>query len=174
MPREFEAEDSQEDGAPPVCECRFFRKWQFPCSHIWHHHLVFGSLTPSAMEGWVWMWEEGGYELYESRTTEFISRGIKEEIGAPLRKRLDLGEVLTSLRSRYYVMEESVKDLDSQTASNVMTSGWGGSTKSSGPSRISERRRCWLKLPAGSRLPQHMAPTAAMGRAAMGDGLGVV
>lgn len=120
MPREFEAEDSQEDGAPPVCDCTFFRKWQLPCSHIWHHHLVFGSLTPSAMEGWVWMWEEGGYELYESRTTEFISWGIKEEIGAPLRKRLDLGEVLTSLRSRYYMMEESMKDLDSKTASNVL------------------------------------------------------
>ena len=65
------------------------------------------------------MWEEGGYELYENRTTEFISRGIKEEIVAPLRKRLDLSEVLTSLRSRYY-MEESVKDLGSQTASNVI------------------------------------------------------
>lgn len=68
----------------------------------------------------MWMWEEGGYELYENRTTKFISRGIKEEIVAPLRKRLDLSEVLTSLRSRYYMMEESVKDLGSQTASNVI------------------------------------------------------
>ena len=46
--------------------------------------------------------------------------GVRDEIGAPLRKRLELGEVITSLRTRYYAIEESVKSLDSLEAGKVM------------------------------------------------------
>jgi hypothetical protein len=119
-PLVFEAEDSQGNGSAPDCDCRFFQKWQLPCCHIWHHHLCFGSLTESAMETWKWMWEDGGYELYERRESQWEAHGVKDEIGAPLRKRLDLGEVITSLRTRCYAMEESVKTLESSEAERVM------------------------------------------------------
>jgi hypothetical protein len=119
-PRVFEAEDSQENSRAPVCDCRFFQKWQLPCCHIWQHHLYFGSLTESAMETWKWMWEDGGYELYETRVTQWEAHRVKDEIGAPLRKRLDLGEVLTSFRTRFYAMEESVRTLESSAAERVM------------------------------------------------------
>src|SRR6266487_4739955 len=86
-PLVFEVEDTQGNGRAPVCDCRFFQKWQLPCSHIWQHHICFGSLTESAMETWNWMWEDGGYELYESRESQWVAYGVKDEIGALLRKR---------------------------------------------------------------------------------------
>jgi hypothetical protein len=58
------------EGRPPVCICLFFQKWQLPCRHIWQHHVLFGSLTATMMETWVWMWEDGGYEHYEGRGTD--------------------------------------------------------------------------------------------------------
>lgn len=48
--REFIIQDEEGLSTPPVCECLFFRKWQLPCQHIWHHHIVFGSLTPTVIE----------------------------------------------------------------------------------------------------------------------------
>lgn len=29
----------------PTCECRFFRRWQLPCCHVFQHHITYGSLT---------------------------------------------------------------------------------------------------------------------------------
>jgi len=98
-PLVFEVEDTQGNGRAPVCDCRFFQKWQLPCSHIWQHHICFGSLTESAMETWNWMWEDGGYELYESRESQWVAYRVKDKIRALLRKRLDLREVITSLRT---------------------------------------------------------------------------
>jgi hypothetical protein len=72
------------------------------------------------METWKWMWEDGGYELYEAREAQWVVHGVKDEIETPLCKRLDLGEVLTSLRSRHYAMEESVRTLESSEAEKVM------------------------------------------------------
>jgi hypothetical protein len=71
------------------------------------------------METWKWMWEDGGYELYESRESQWVKYNVRDEIRAPLRKRLELGEVITSLHTRYYAMEESVKSLESLEAGKV-------------------------------------------------------
>ena len=51
------------------------------------------------METWNWMWEDGGYELYESRESQWVAYRVKDKIRALLRKRLDLREVITSLRT---------------------------------------------------------------------------
>jgi hypothetical protein len=83
-PRDFAIEDSQGDYIPSICDCRFFRKWQLPCQHIWHHYLVYGSLTETTMETWKWMWEKGGYELYKTREAKWVEKGILQEIGVPL------------------------------------------------------------------------------------------
>ena len=51
-PREFTIEDSQDGVMPPMCDCTFFRQWQLPCKHVWHHHVTFGSLTSAIMKEW--------------------------------------------------------------------------------------------------------------------------
>lgn len=46
-----------------------------------------------------------------------------EEIGAPVRRRLDLRELLDSLKSRYYKIEASVATMSATDADKVMK-GW--------------------------------------------------
>jgi hypothetical protein len=47
----------------PTCECKWFRAWQLPCSHIWHHHLLFGSLLPAHFAQLADIWANNGYEI---------------------------------------------------------------------------------------------------------------
>jgi len=55
------------------------------------------------------MWEDCGFEIYESIGTEYIANGLNKEIGAPERRRLKVREVLESLRTRYYSLEEDIE-----------------------------------------------------------------
>ena len=80
--------DSQGGIRPPSCRCQFYQKWQLPCRHIWQHHILFGILTPDAMAAFSFAWDEGGYEIYEGVTTEWVEKGVREAIGAPVRRRL--------------------------------------------------------------------------------------
>jgi hypothetical protein len=66
-------------------------------------------------------WEDGGYELYEGVTTEWVEKGIREDIGAPVRRRLDLREVLDGLMAKYYALEADVKAMAPHDADRVMT-----------------------------------------------------
>jgi hypothetical protein len=119
-PREFTIEDSQDGVMPSVCDGTFFWQWQLPYKHVWHHYVTFGSLTPAIMKEWEWMWEDRGFELYEGRTTEYIEKGIREEIGVLFRRRLDLREVLDSLKSRWYQLEAEVAHMLSEDTDYFM------------------------------------------------------
>jgi hypothetical protein len=66
-------------------------------------------------------WEEGGYKLYEQGTIEWVERGIREAIGAPVRRRLDLQEVLDGLLGKFYALEADVKEMAPYDADRVMT-----------------------------------------------------
>jgi hypothetical protein len=106
--------------ATPVCNCLFFRKWQLPCQHIWHADMAFHILTDAAMETWKWGWEEGGFEMYEHWTTDWVESRVMEEIGAPLRYRLNLREVTDSIQSRFFDLEQRLAKSKRHEASNIM------------------------------------------------------
>ena len=116
------------------CGCLFYRKWQLPCRHIILQHRTFGHvLTDEYYNQWHWKWEDSGFEMYEGMTTDYISKGIENDIGAPGRRKLQIREVLDGLLGRYYDLETEtetwpdnardeairkwVKDLDAITGS---------------------------------------------------------
>jgi hypothetical protein len=37
------------------------------------------------MEIWKWMWEDGGYELYEIQEAGWVEKGVLQDIGALVR-----------------------------------------------------------------------------------------
>ena len=71
--------------------------------------------------------------MYEGMTTDYINKGIENDIGAPARRKLQVREVLDGLLARYYDLETEtetwpenardeairkwIKDLDSITGS---------------------------------------------------------
>ena len=113
-------EDSQGGVKPPSCTCLFFQQWQLPCRHIWQHHRLFGVLTPEALEAFTFAWDEGGYEIYEGITTEWVEKGVRDAIRAPVRRRLDIRELLNGLMAKYYSLEAEVKAMAPHDADRVM------------------------------------------------------
>jgi hypothetical protein len=94
--------------------------------------MLFGILTQDAMAEFSFAWEEGGYELYEQSTTEWVEQGIREAIGAPERRRLDLREVLDGLLGEFYALEADVKEMAPHDADRVMTWWIGRLTEATG------------------------------------------
>ena len=116
--------DSQGEIRPPSCRCQFYQKWQ--------HHILFGVLTRDAMAAFSFAWDEGVYEIYEEVTTEWVEKGIREAIGAPVRRRLDLRGVIDGLLAKCYALEADVKEMAPDDADRVMTWWIGQLTEATG------------------------------------------
>jgi hypothetical protein len=114
--------DSQGNAKPPICgkPCWFFEKWQLPCSHIWRQHMLFRVLTSEAVSHYSFVWKEGGFEHYETTGTKWVERDIREAIGAPVRKRIDVREVLDGLIQQYFCLEEEIREFPPLEAERVV------------------------------------------------------
>ena len=77
-------------------------------------------------------WDEGGYEIYEGVTTEWVEKGVREVIEAPVQRHLDLQEVLDSLLAKYYALEADVKEMAPDDADRVLTWWIGQLTEATG------------------------------------------
>jgi hypothetical protein len=52
------------------------------------------------------MFEDDGFEIYESITKKYIIKDIHEAIGAPDKHLLEIREILNSIKDRYYEIAE--------------------------------------------------------------------
>jgi hypothetical protein len=64
-------QSSSQDIPAPHCECGWYRSWQLPCAHIWHHHLLYRSLMPAHFAQLANLWSKNGYEIYEETRQAF-------------------------------------------------------------------------------------------------------
>ena len=103
-----------------TCDCEFYRKYQLPYRDIWVQHILFNTLQEEHFARWAFMWEDQGFELYEGISSEYYTRDVDSEVGAPARRRLDLRETLESLKSKYYDLEETVTQLPPDLADDVI------------------------------------------------------
>jgi len=85
----------------PTCECKWFRAWQLPCCHIWHHHLLFGSLLPAHFTQLANIWANNGYEIYEEIMQPF-KQSLDNVIGIPARVGLDVRERLEGVKAKFH------------------------------------------------------------------------
>ena len=98
-------------GAPGLtslnCHCLFQNRYLLPCKHIFHEHM-YGNvklLTVDAWEAFQKMFEECGYEIYESRDSiiEFVQTKQQKETED---RRLSVAELTERIRDRYWSVEE--------------------------------------------------------------------
>ena len=104
--------DIDEETGESSCDCVFFRSYNLSCRHFWQQEILYRNLLTSDM--WArygFMWEDCGFEIYESIGTEYIANDLDKEIGAPEQRRLKVWKVLESLRTWYYSLE---KDIETQ------------------------------------------------------------
>ena len=98
-------------GAPGLtslnCHCLFRNRYLLPCKHIFHEHM-YGNvklLTVDAWEAFQKMFEECGYEIYESHDSiiEFVQTKQQKEAE---NRRLAVSELTERVRDRYWRVEE--------------------------------------------------------------------
>ncbi|KAK9427539.1 hypothetical protein V1505DRAFT_350836 [Lipomyces doorenjongii] len=77
---------------------------------------------------------DSGFEVYESVTNEYIHNGIYDEIGAPERRALTCKEILESLRTRCYELEEDLlEQVGPEERTRIMEAWLASLRKSSHP-----------------------------------------
>jgi hypothetical protein len=103
------------DAANLSCTCVFFLAYQVPCRHLIAHQLTLPIFTEAAVEQWVYMWDDTGFEMYGRITADYFAGNLEGEIGAPSHSRLTMKEVCDLIREKYYEQEKLAAYLDSTT-----------------------------------------------------------
>ena len=89
------------------CYCLFRNRYLLPCKHIFHEHMYGNSklLTTDVWKIFQGMFEESGFEVYESRklVIEFVQSEQQKEVE---NRRLTVAELTERVRDRYWKVEE--------------------------------------------------------------------
>ena len=90
------------------CFCLFCNRYLLPCRHIFHEHM-YGNvklLTADAWRAFQRIFEESGFEVYESReqVIEFMQTEQQKEAEC---RRLTVAELTERVRDRYWRVEET-------------------------------------------------------------------
>jgi len=100
-------------GAPGLtsldCYCLFRSRYLLPCKHIFHKHIYGDTklLTVNAWKAFQELFEESGFEVYESRELVITDAPKQtEEEKKTENRRLYVNELSERLRDRYYRAEE--------------------------------------------------------------------
>ena len=89
------------------CHCLFRNRYLLPCRHIFHEHMYenLKLLTTNVWRMFQGMFEESGFEIYETRKTviEFMPTEQQKEAE---NRRLTVAELTERVRDRYWRVEE--------------------------------------------------------------------
>ena len=58
------------------CDCLFYRQYQLPCSHLFQFDFITNTIKDADWLRWAFMFEEQGFEIYESTTKEYAVKDI--------------------------------------------------------------------------------------------------
>jgi hypothetical protein len=89
------------------CYCLFRNRYLLPCKHIFHEHM-YGDMKLLTADTWRMfqgMFEENGFEVYESRELmiEFVQTEQQKDAE---NRRLTVAELTERVRDRYWRVEE--------------------------------------------------------------------
>ena len=68
---------------------------------------------------WAYMFEEGGFEIYESTTKEYVTRDIYDEPDSPSKHMLDVREVLDEIKTKFYDLEAGTVDWEDDVRERI-------------------------------------------------------
>ena len=93
------------------CHCLVYHRYLLPCKHIFHEHMYGNKLlTTDVWQMFRDMFEESGFEVYESRES-FIEYVQTEQQESAENRRLAVAELTERIRDRYWSVEE-IGDVD--------------------------------------------------------------
>lgn len=95
-----------------VCDCRFYGKYRMPCRHIFQLHFVLDEqiLTRDRLRWWSNMWEESGFEVYETGGWHRVPHlPSTDPDGFRSEQRAEAREVTESLLTSFYQLERAAR-----------------------------------------------------------------
>jgi hypothetical protein len=91
------------------CDCLFRTQYLLPCKHIFHEHMygITKLLTADAWQMFQEIFEESGFEIYQSRELVMVENSEQtEEERRAEKRRLGVYEIIEKLRDKYFQVEE--------------------------------------------------------------------
>ena len=85
-------------------DCLFWRQYQLPCRHLWHYNIVFDAFQEVNWTVWAEMFEDSGFEVYETSTR--LDFDHHKEVERSDRHMLQMREVLDAIKDKYYEIAE--------------------------------------------------------------------
>src|SRR5437763_13042380 len=89
------------------CYCLFRNRYLLPCKHIFHEHM-YGDMKLLTTDTWRMfqgMFEENGFEVYESRESMIVFVQTEQQKDAE-NQRLTVAALTERVRDRYWRVEE--------------------------------------------------------------------
>lgn len=114
--------------------CLFYRQYQLPCKHLWHYNLLFDSFQESDWIQWAEMFEDGGFEVYETTAKVHVD-DRPETIEGPDRHMLEVREVLDHIKEKYYEMAEQTAEWTAEDRNPIIERWISWLDKLTGPIR---------------------------------------
>ena len=96
-----------------TCQCKFYRSYQLPCRHLFQYNLINNVITQRDWRRWASLFEDGGFEIYESTTKTYA-------IDGPSRHALEMKEVLDHVKTCFYEIEEIITGWDPERRDKVV------------------------------------------------------
>ena len=116
------------------CTCLLYRQYQLPCSHLWQFNRMSNAFAEADWKRWAYMFEEGGFEFYESATKEYVTRDIYDEPDRPSKHMLDVREVLDEIKSKFYELEAGTAEWEDDVRERI-SAQWVAMLQMKGPIR---------------------------------------
>ena len=104
------------------------------------------------------MFEEQGFEIYESTTKEYAEKDIYDKPGGPSKQMLDVREVLDDIKKRFYEIEERTAEWDEQTRITIASKWVDFLRKATGPIRKQAFEQALEELATTGHNVQKMEP----------------
>ena len=81
------------------------------------------------------MFKEGGFEIYESTTKEYVTKDIFDEPEGPSKHMLEIREVRDKIKTKFYRLEENTSSWEDDDKTHISASWVKMLRKATGPIR---------------------------------------
>ena len=83
------------------CIYVFYRQYQLPCSHVYQFNLVTNAFAELNWKRWGYMFEEGGFEIYEDTPRKHVTKDSHDEPDGSTKHVLVVREVFDETKGKF-------------------------------------------------------------------------
>ena len=95
-------------------------------------------------ERWTFMFENGGFEIYESTIKTYVIKEIHDAIGGSNRQQLEVREVLEQVKTRYFELQNLTAEFNEGQQQHLLALWVSHLKQLTGPIRKQGAKQCLI------------------------------